>query len=107
MSRLQLDETPPPSRRGREHRERENRLELPPWLVQALAALALPLWLWVIDLSQDRARTELRLEQLEKTAAKYEEAMSTLTRIDTSLGFALARLGIPTPTNPHPKSPTP
>ena len=106
---MSLDYTPPPHqpRREREReRERERRpspraYELPPWLVQALAAAALPLWLWVIGLSQDRARTELRLQRLEQERADIDQALKRLERIDASLNFILGQRTAP----PQPRRP--
>jgi len=103
------DYTPPPSSHRDRDRERDRRpspraLELPPWLVQTLAAAALPLWLWVIGLSQDRARTELRLQRLEQERADIAEALKRLERIDASLDFLLGRT--PT-TTPRPRRGTP
>jgi len=98
---LSPSRTPAPERERERERERARQAHqaagftLPPWIIQAITAAALPLWIWVISLSQERARTELRLTQLETSAAATKAAMLRLERLDASLTYierALDRL---------------
>jgi len=66
--------------------------QVPPWLTTIATAAALPLWLWVLNLSQERARAELRLNNLETSVKEHSKELKVLTKIETSLDFLVKEI---------------
>lgn len=66
--------------------------QIPPWLTTLATAAALPLWLWVLSLSQERARSELRLNNLETDVKEHSKELKVLTKIETSLSFLIKEI---------------
>ena len=72
-----------------------DRVSFPPWLSQIATAAAIPLWLWVISLSQERAAMRLQISALEKTQEEHTKELKEAAKIVVSIGWIekeLARL---------------
>lgn len=68
-------------------------ITVPAWLTQIATAAVIPLWLWVLALSQERAAIELRLSALEKTQTAHNSELKELVKMTAALEYVEKEIG--------------